>query len=61
MPLKSETPPSPGGASRNSCGGCFRENLSPVALQSQFLIAAHQVRPEWAAMVAALAFGGGAR
>ena len=42
-------------ASRNSCGGCFRDPLSPCTLQSQFLIAAHHVRPEMAAMIAALA------
>lgn len=59
MPLTSETPRN-GGASRNSCGGWFRDCLSPLALQSQFLIAAHHVRPELAATVAALAFGGGA-
>jgi hypothetical protein len=58
MPLKSETPHG-GGASRNSCGGCFRDSLSPLALQAQFLIAAHHVRPELAVMVAALAFSGG--
>ena len=57
MPHKSETPRN-GGASRNSCGGCFRDSLSPLTIQAQFLIAAHQVRPELAAMVAALAFGG---
>lgn len=59
MPHKSETPRS-GGESRNSCGGCFRDTLSPLAIQAQFLIAAHHVRPELAAMVAALAFGVGA-
>lgn len=57
MPHKSETPRN-GGASRNSCGGCFRDSLSPLTIQAQFLIAAHHVRPELAAMVAALAFGG---
>ena len=57
MPQKSETPRN-GGASRNSCGGCFRDSLSPLTIQAQFLIAAHQVRPELAAMVAALTFGG---
>lgn len=57
MPHKSETPRN-GGASRNSCGGCFRDSLSPHAIQAQFLIAAHHIRPELAAMVAALTFGG---
>jgi hypothetical protein len=59
MPQKSETPRG-GGASRNSFPGCFREPFSPFAVQAQFLITAHHVRPELAAMVAALAFGGGA-
>lgn len=45
-------------ASRNSYGGCFLDNFSPLAIQAQFLIAAHHVRPELAAMIAALAFGG---
>lgn len=56
MPRKSETPHD-GGASRNSLDS-FRNSLSPLSLQSQFLIVAHHVRPEMAAMVAALAFGG---
>jgi hypothetical protein len=57
MPQKCETPRN-GGASRNSCGGCFRDSLSPLAIQAQFLIAAHQVRPELAVMIAAVVFGG---
>lgn len=57
MPQKCETPAGTG-ASRNSLDRCFRDRLNPLALQSQFLIAAHHVRPELAAMVAALAFGG---
>lgn len=48
-----------GGASRNSCGGCFRAFSTPRVLQTQFLIAACQVRPELAAMLAAFVFGGG--
>lgn len=58
MPLKSETPHN-GGASRNSCGGSFRDPLSPITFQVQFLIASRQLRPALAATVAALAFGGG--
>ncbi len=58
MPQKCETPRE-GGASRTSCGGRFRDLSSPLTLQTQFLTAAHHVRPELAAMVAALAFGGG--
>ena len=60
MPQKSETRAVEARVSRNSCGGWFRDSLSPSTLQSQFLITAHQVRPERAAMIAALAFGGGA-
>jgi hypothetical protein len=54
---KYETPHK-GGASRNSLDGTFRERLTPLALQSQFLIGAHHIRPELAAMLATLAFGG---
>ena len=57
MPHKSETRHD-GRASRNSCGGCFRDPLSPLSLQSQFLIAAHHVRPELAGIVATLVFNG---
>lgn len=60
MVQKSETLRS-GGPSRNSCGGWFQDSSSPLTIQPQFLIAAHHVRPEMAAMVAALAFGGGAQ
>lgn len=60
MPQKCETRADEARVSRNSCGGWFRDPLSPRILQSQFLIAAHNVRPEMAAMIAALAFGGGA-
>jgi hypothetical protein len=60
MPQKCETRAGEARASRNSCGGWFRDPLTPRSLQSQFLIAAHNVRPELAAMIAALAFGGGA-
>lgn len=56
MPQKCETPPK-GGESRNSCGGWFRDPLTPIALQAQFLINAHHVSPEVATMFAALAFG----
>lgn len=56
MPWTSETPRN-GGASRISCGGWFRESLTPHAIQAQFLIAAHHVRPEMVSMLAALAFG----
>jgi len=54
----SETRAGEARAWRNSCGGWFRDPLSPSTIQSQFLIAAHHVRPEMAAMIAALAEGG---
>ena len=60
MTKKSETRAVQARVSRNSCAGWFRNPLRPSTLQSQFLIAAHHVRPEMAAMIAALAFGGGA-
>ena len=59
MNQKSEAPRN-GGASRNSFGGCFRDTLSPLGIQVQFLIASHHVRPELAVMLVAIAFGGGA-
>ncbi len=40
-------------ASRNSCGGCFRDLFSPFALPSQFPIAAHLVRPDVAVPIVA--------
>jgi hypothetical protein len=54
---KYETPHK-GGASRNQLGGWLRDPLTPLALQSQFLIGAHHIRPELAAMLPTLAFGG---
>ena len=59
MSHKSETRAVEARASRNSCGGCFRDPISTCTMQSQFLIAAHHLRPEMAAMIAPLAFGGG--
>jgi hypothetical protein len=59
MPPKCETPHD-GGASRNSCGGCFQDSPNPFTLQAQFLVAAHHVRPELAHTLAALAFTEGA-
>lgn len=60
MTRESKTPPAAtGGAPRNQLGGWLHEPFSPIALQSQFLIAAYNVRPEWAAMLAATAFGEG--
>ena len=57
MPQKSETRAG-ARASRNSCGSWFRDPLTPLDVQAQFLVAMHHVRPELIAMVAAFAFGG---
>ena len=48
------------GVSRDCFGRLSRSRSSLEAYQAQILIAAHGVRPEWAAMLAAIAFGGGA-
>lgn len=60
MPRKCETPLVGSGASRNSCAGSFQDALTLSALRAQHLIGAYGIRPELAAMIAALAFGGGA-
>jgi hypothetical protein len=57
MPQKCKTPAGTG-ASRDSLAGLSRPCFSLQAYQAQILMAAHGVRPEWAAMLAALAFGG---
>ena len=59
MPPKCKTPAGTG-ASRDSFAGLSLPLSNSHVIQAQFLIAAHNVRPELAAMVAALAFGGGA-
>ena len=51
--------PRNGGASRNSLAACFRGNLTPLTLQTQFLTDFHGVPPELAPVVATLAFSGG--
>jgi hypothetical protein len=60
MPRTCKTPADQAGASRDSCGGRSQTLPTVQAYQVQFLTMAHAVRPEWAAMMAALAFGGGA-
>ena len=56
---KSETPlAATGGASCNQRGGCLQETLTLSAYRAQHLIAAHGIRPDLAAMVASIAFGG---
>lgn len=57
MPQTCKTPADKAGASRDLLGGWSRNLPTSDALQAQFLIAAHHVRPELAVMVAALAFG----
>lgn len=58
MPPKSKTPAGKAGASRDLLGGWSRSLPTVDALQVQTLIIAYAVRPEVAAMIAALAFGG---
>jgi hypothetical protein len=57
MPQKCETPLA-GGASRNSCGGQFRDCSSPLTFQTQFIARTFGVRSVVAATLAELAFGG---
>lgn len=56
----SKTPAGKAGASRGSFAGLSHPFSTLTAYQAQTLILAHSVRPEWAAMLAALAFDGGA-
>jgi hypothetical protein len=59
MGQKSETPlAATGGASCNQLSGCLQETLTLSAFRAQHLIAEHGIRPELAAMVASIAFGG---
>ena len=60
MPQTCKTPAVEAGASRDSCGGRSQFLPSLDAYRAQFLTVAYAVRPEMAAMIAALAFGGGA-
>lgn len=56
---KNETPlAGTGGASCNQLGGCLHETFTLSAYRAQHLIAEHGIRPDLAAMVASLAFGG---
>lgn len=59
MHQKSETPlAATGGASCNQLSGCLQETLTLSAYRAQHLIAEHGIRPDLAAMVASIAFGG---
>ncbi|MEZ5744356.1 MAG: hypothetical protein R3D89_11705 [Sphingomonadaceae bacterium] len=55
-----KTPAGEAGASRDHLGGWSRCLPTLAANPAQFLIAVHNVRPEMAAKIVALAFGGGA-
>ena len=54
-----ENPTNKGRASRVSFGDWTQDALTLSAYRAQHLIALHSIRPEMAAMIAALAFGGG--
>lgn len=58
MPRTYETSPLPGEAGRARYGGQSPGIPNPTFIQVQFLIAAHAIRLELAAMLAALVFGG---
>lgn len=60
MPHKCEGPADRAGPTRDLLGGWSRSLPTLRTYQAQILIAAHGVRPELAAMIAALAFGGAA-
>ena len=55
-----KTPPVGGksGASRDQLAGWSRSNLTLSTFRAQHLIGSYAVRPEIAAIIAALAFGG---
>jgi len=59
MAAHMQNPGGKAGASRDSFAGLSLPFSTPCAMQSQLLIASHHVRPEMAAMIAALAFEGG--
>lgn len=58
MAHKSEAPAARTGATRDKLGGWSRILSTLGTYRGQFLIGAQHVRPELAAMIAALAFGG---
>ena len=57
MPQTCETRAYEARASRNSCGGWFRDPHRPCALQSQFLIASSHLGLEMSAQVSERALG----
>lgn len=59
MPQKYETPAgSLAGVSCNQRGGCLHDPLTLSLYRAQYLIAEYGIRPDLAAMMASLAFGG---
>lgn len=56
--LRKSVAPRISGATRNSFGGSFRNTPTALNLQVHFLSIAHQVRPEFAVMLANFVFGG---
>lgn len=59
---KKETPlAATNGASRDSFGGLSRHPSSLALQRAQFLMMAHAIRPDMAAMLAAIVFDGGAQ
>lgn len=59
MPHYDEAPADKAGTTCDMLAGGSRFPFTLEGYQAQFLTAAYAVRPEMAAMVAALAFGGG--
>lgn len=57
MPPK-QNPTTEGRVLWNALVGCSTETITLSALRAQHLIGSYAIRPELAAMVAALAFGG---
>lgn len=60
MDQKQQSRPGEGRLGCDRLPGATHPTSNPLPQLVQFVIAAHHVRPELAAMVAALAFGGGA-
>ena len=58
--MNNENPTIKGRASRNSCGGISCEPFTRTAYRAQHLVARFALPIETAAIVAALAFAGGA-
>lgn len=60
MTHKCEAPAGKAGATRDLPGRQTRTSYSLEAARAQFLVRAHHVHPEWAALIASIAFGGAA-